>query len=270
MQSQLMERLTIYVLFLYVVLQTSCIPVKKLTYLEENNKVRDSSLSVNLQRRPYRVQVNDVLSIRIKALDQDLVALFNPVANQESAETNLNEGYYYDGFAVDAHGKIRVPTLGEINVLGYTVEEIRKEIEDQLLSDYFTTQANLFVSVKLAGIKYTVAGEVTAPGTQVALSEKLTLMEAIANSGDILITGDRTDIVVIRQYPGGQRVHHVDLTRIEAMQSPYYYLQPNDLVLVNPLPQKSLGTGTTGLSSFTTLLSVIAALSTTVLLFARL
>ncbi|HEA30149.1 MAG TPA: sugar transporter [Leeuwenhoekiella sp.] len=252
----------------------SCIPTKDLTYLQENNNVQDSLISVNLQQRPYHVQINDVLSIRIKALDQNLVALFNPASSAseggDTGSNSLDEGYYYDGFAVDSHGKIRVPTLGEVNVLGYTTEEIRKIIEQKLLADYFTKEANIFVTVKLAGIKYTITGEVESPGVKVELVEKLSLMDAIANSGDISITGDRKDVVIIRQYPGGQRVHHLDLTNIEAMQSPYYNIQPNDLILVNPLPQKSLGTGTTGLSSFTTLLTIFTALTTTVLLFTRL
>ncbi len=254
---------------------TSCIPTKDLTYLQENTKTDDSLISIDLQQRPYRVQINDVLSLRIKALDQKLVTLFNPSSSNagqesESGGNALDEGYYYDGFAVDRHGKIRVPTLGEVNVLGYTTEEIRKIIEQKLLEDYFTEEANIFVTVKLAGIKYTIAGEVGSPGVKVELVEKLSLMDAIANSGDILITGDRKDVVIIRQYPGGQRVHHLDLTEIESMQSPYYNIQPNDLILVNPLPQKSLGTGTTGLSSFTTVLSIFTALTTTILLFTRL
>jgi len=163
-----------------------------------------------------------------------------------------------------------IPTLGEVNVLGYTTDEIRNIIEQKLLEDYFTEEANIFVTVKLAGIKYTIAGEVASPGVKVELVEKLSLMDAIANSGDILITGDRKDVVIIRQYPGGQRVHHLDLTKMESMQSPYYNIQPNDLILVNPLPQKSLGTGTTGLSSFTTVLSIFSAITTTILLFTRL
>jgi len=253
---------------------TSCIPTKNLTYLQENTSGSDSLISIELQQRPYRVQINDVLSLRIKALDQKLVALFNPSSStgqeSESGGNALDEGYYYDGFAVDSHGKIRVPTLGEVNVLGYTTDEIRNIIEQKLLEDYFTEEANIFVTVKLAGIKYTIAGEVASPGVKVELVEKLSLMDAIANSGDILITGDRKDVVIIRQYPGGQRVHHLDLTKMESMQSPYYNIQPNDLILVNPLPQKSLGTGTTGLSSFTTVLSIFSAITTTILLFTRL
>lgn len=257
-------------LLLLVILASisSCIPTKKLTYLQENTKkTSDSLISLQLQQQPYRVQVSDVLSIRLKALDQELVEFFNPIA---SGSATLDEGYYYDGFAVNRHGNIRMPTLGEVNVLGHTTEEIRGIVEEKLLKDYFEKEANIFVTVKLAGIRYTIAGEIGSPGVKTELAEKLSLLDAVANAGDISLTGDRKDVVIIRQYPGGQKVHHVDLTDISAMQSPYYYVQPNDLILVNPLPQKSLGAGTTGLDSFRTILTVITALTTTILLFTRL
>ena len=247
----------------------SCIPTKKLTYLQETQAAQDSIIQVNLQQQPYRVQVNDVLSIRVKALDQELVALFNPQTASEEGG-NLGEGYYYDGFVVDRHGAIRLPTLGEVQVLGYTTEEIREIIEKKLLDDYFTEEANIFVTVKLAGIKYTIGGEIGNPGVKVELVEQLSLLDAIVNSGGILEYGDRTDVLIIRQYPGGKKIHHIDMTKIDALNSPYYFIQPNDVILVNPLPQKSIGVGTTGLQSLTTVVSILTLATTTILLFARL
>lgn len=259
------------VVFLLLVILTSissCIPTKKLTYLQEDiTATNDSLIRLHQEQAPYRLQVGDVLSIRLKALDQELVEFFNPIG---SGSATIGEGYYYDGFAVDRHGNIRMPTLGEVNVLGRTTEEIRKIVEEKLLKDYFNEEANIFVTVKLAGIRYTIAGEIGSSGIKTELAEQLSLVDAIANAGGAPLTGDLTDIVIIRKYPGGQKVHHVDLTRLDAMQSPYYYVQPNDLILVNPLPQKSLGAGTTGLDSFRTILTVITALTTTILLFTRL
>ena len=95
-------------------------------------------------------------------------------------------------------------------------------------------------------------------------------MEAIANAGDITDYGDRTDVVIVRQYPGGEKRHHIDLTTIDAVKSPYYFIQPNDLIIVNPLPQKALGLGTTGLQAFQTVTMILAFLSSTILLFTRL
>ncbi len=227
----------------------------------------DSIIKVERIQKPYRIQVNDLLSIRVKAIDQDAVGMFNPIGDENPNATG-EERLYYDGFLVDAHGNIRVPTLGEVNVLGYTVEEVREKIEKALLEDYFKEQANIFVTVKLAGIRYTTIGEIGS-GSQVIYKEQVTIMEAIAQAGDISEFGDRTDVVIVRQYPGGEKRHHIDLTTINAMRSPYYYIQPNDLIIVNPLPQKAWGIGTTGLSNFQTAASVLALVISSILIFTR-
>ena len=265
MSNPLLMRYTLFFLFFTLIFcVTSCIPTKKLTYLQEDLATQDSIVSLQLQHQPYRVQINDVLSIRLKALDQKLVEFFNPIS---SGSTTLDEGYYYDGFAVDRHGNIRMPTLGEVNVLGRTTEEIREIIEKRLLEDYFKEEASIFVTIKLAGVRYTIAGEISNPGVKIELVEQLSVMDALANAGGADLTGDLTDVVIVRQYPGGQKVHHIDLTSIDVLKSPYFQVQPNDLILVNPLPQKSIGVGTTGLDTFRTIFTVFTALSTVILLF---
>ncbi len=264
-----MNKSLLYILLLAVISFSSCISTKRLTYLQENVKHTDSILSIHKKQEPYRIQINDLLSIRIKSLDQNLVGMFNPI-NDENLNATGEERLYYDGFLVDPHGNIRVPTLGEVNVLGYTVEEVREKLEKDLLENYFRAEANIFVTVKLSGIRYTIAGEIGSPGSNIIYREQVSIMEAIANSGDISLTGDRRDVVIIRQYPYGQRVHHIDLTTIEALNSPYFYVKPNDLILINPLIQKSLGAGTTAIQSITTIASIVSILATTFLLFNRL
>ena len=260
-----------YILFFILLINlTSCISSKKLTYLQENQKKTDSlMLSLQKKQEPYRIQVNDLLSIRIKTLDQNLTGMFNPIGDENPNATG-EERLYYDGFQVDQHGNIRIPTLGEVNVLGYSVEEVREKLEKELLENYFKAEANLFVTVKLAGIRYTIMGEINSPGSRIIYRDQISIMEAVANSGDITLTGDRQNVVIVRQYPHGQRVHHIDLTTIDAVNSPYYYIKPNDLILINPLPQKSIGTGTTAWQSVTTVASIVSLLATTLLLINRL
>ncbi len=250
----------------FVLITASCVPLKNITYLKDTGKVQDSLISLQRQQQPYRVQIGDILSIRLKALDQQLVDFFNPSG---TGGISLDEGFYYDGFAIDNHGNIRVPELGEINVLGRTTDEIREIIEKRLLADYIKDEADLFVTVKLPGIRYTLVGEIGSSGTQTVLAEKLSILEAIANAGGVPLTGDLTDVIIIRQYPGGQRIHHIDLTTIDVMQSPFYYIQPNDIITVNPLPQKALGIGTTGLQAFTTILTIVTTLTSIILLATR-
>ncbi|RYG54216.1 MAG: sugar transporter [Chitinophagaceae bacterium] len=179
------------------------------------------------------------------------------------------QSLYFDGFVVDDHGNIRIPVLKEINVLGYTIDEVRQMIEKRLLEEYFTEAANLFVVVKLSGFRYTINGEVGAPGTKMLFQERVSVMEAIANAGDITITGDRKSVVLIRQMPQGTEMHTLDLTTREVMQSPYFYLQPNDYLYVKPLPQKTLGTGTTAMASLTSIITVLSLLGTITLLLTR-
>ncbi|QAA83129.1 sugar transporter [Aequorivita sp. H23M31] len=264
-------KLTSALLFVLIVLcASSCVTTKQLTYLQPDKSGADTLALLKKRQEPYRLQINDLLSIRVKAaLDQETVGIFNPIDDANPNATG-EERLYYDGFVVNDHGNIRIPTLGEVNVLGYTVDEVREMIESRLLKDYFKDEANIFITVKLAGIRYTINGEINNPGSNIIYRDQVSIMEAIANSGDITVTGDRKDVVIIRQYPAGQKVHHIDLTKLEAMNSPYYYIKPNDLILINPLPEKSWGTGTTGLQSLTTVMSIIAAISTTLLLITRL
>ena len=254
-------------IFSVILFVSSCVPSKRLKYLQETEATTDSIIAVERIQKPYRIQTNDLLSIRVKAMDQELAGMFNPIGEGNPNATG-EERMYWDGFLVDEHGNIRVPTLGEVNVLGYTVDEVREKIEKALLEKYFKEEANIFVTVKLAGIRYTTIGEIGS-GSQVIYKEQVTIMEAIANAGDISEFGDRTDVIIVRKYPGGEKRHHIDLTSMDAMRSPYYYIQPNDLIIVNPLPQKTIGLGTTGLEVFRTVVSVLAILTSSILLFSR-
>jgi polysaccharide export outer membrane protein len=89
------------------------------------------------QLPPYRVQINDVLSIRIKALDQSLVGMFNPISDVDNVDALTRENLYSDGFLIDDHGEINMPTLGKVKIVNLTVAEIKATIEKKLLDEYF-------------------------------------------------------------------------------------------------------------------------------------
>ena len=221
------------------------------------------------QQKPYRVQINDILNVRIKVLDQDNVSIFNPIGETGNLNASSDERAYFDGFTVDDHGNIRIPSLGALNVLGYTMDEIQDQITARLLEEQFKATANIFVTVKLAGLRYTAMGEIGSPGAQTLFQERANIFEAVANAGEIPVTGNKKDVMIIRQYPSGQKIHHIDLTDVNVMQSPYYYILPNDMIYVKPLKQKSWGTGTTGREVLTTVVSVMSLLTTTILLVNR-
>lgn len=255
-----MNKFVRYILLGISVFFTSCIPTKDLIYLQ-NKSGTDRATSVSeVMLKPYRLQVSDVLSITIKVDDPKLVTIFNTTNNGETDKGSSS--LYFDGYTVNDHGNIRVPVLGEINAIGFTIEELRIKIEKQLLDEYFKKEANVFVTVKLAGFKYTMNGEVGSTGTKYLFQDHVNIMEAIANSGDITVTGDRKAVTIIRQTSSGTEMHDIDLTDINVMQSPYYNLQPNDYVYVKPLKQKTWGTGITGIQSMGTIITVISLFTT--------
>lgn len=249
------------------VLFSSCISTRDLIYLQNKNETDVETAISAVVSKPYRLQSNDVLSISIKANDPKLVEIFSTTNGESTAKTEAS--LYFNGFTVDDHGNIRMPVLGELNVIGYTLDEVRQRIEKQLLAEYFKKEANIFVIVKLAGFRYTINGEIGSTGTKTLFQEHVTIMEAIANAGDILITGNRKEVSIIRKTPTGNETHNLDLTDANVINSPYFYLQPNDYVYVKPLKQKTWGTGKTGIESLGTLLTIISLATTAFLLLRR-
>ena len=264
-----MKRLLLLAGLVLCLMASSCVPHKDIVYLQNKETATDSTQIMIAQPKPYRVQINDILNIRLKVLDQENATIFNPVG-EENLNASSAERAYFDGFTVDVHGNIRIPSLGELNVLGYTTREIENKIKEKLLEEQFKETANIFVTVKLAGLRFTANGEVGTPGTVTMFQDRVNIFEAIANVGEIPLTGNKKEVQIIRQYPQGQQIHTIDLTDINVMKSPFYYIQPNDIIYVKPLPQKSIGTGTTAFDSLRTVATIVSLLATTVLLFTRL
>jgi len=252
-----------YVLTFIGVLLTSCVPTKDLIYLQKK-VAKDSNTITPIPLKPYRLQIFDILNISVRAIDPKMVEIFN---TDLSSSTNISEqSLYTKGYSIDDHGNIRMPILGEVNLLGYTLDEARIKIENQLLKDHFKETAGIYVSVKLAGFRFTVNGEVENTGSRIMYQDRVSILEAIANSGDITITGDRKDVKVIRQFPQGTETYSIDLTDEKAVLSPVFYLQPNDYIYVKPLKQKTWGTGRTGIESLSTIITILSLATTTFLL----
>jgi polysaccharide biosynthesis/export protein len=257
---------SLYILIVIEFLVTSCVPSKDLIYLQNKENTTKTPVAT-IAIKPYRLQVSDVLSITISAMDAKLVEIFN--SNSSMGQGTNEQTLYFTGYSVDDHGNIRMPILGEVNVLAMTTDEVRQKIEQLLLQDHFKKEAGVFVSVKLAGFRYTINGEIGSPGTKSLNQDKVSILEAIANAGDITVVGDRKDVVIIRQFPQGVETFSIDLTDYKALQSPYYYLQPNDYVYVKPLKQKTWGTGKTGIESLGSIITILSLVTTTFLLLKK-
>lgn len=257
-------------LFLFSLsLFVSCVPNKDLIYLQGKPVSKKEVHKIN--NSPYRLRVNDIITIDIKSINPELVKLFEGNNNNNNTNSgNANQGFsnggaYYSGYSIDNHGNIRLPYFGEINVLGYTITEVRKKIEAELLK-IVKYEKDIFVKVKLNGIKYTIMGEVASPGPKVIFQNQVSILDAITNSGDITNIGNRKKVEIIRFTSKGTEKYLIDLTKIDALNSKFFYIKPNDYINVPSLRQKSWGTGTTGLQSLTTIISVFSLVTSTILL----
>ncbi len=249
----------------------SCVPTKNIVYLQGTPLLQKEIKRIN--NNPYRLQVDDNITIDIKSVDEKLVAMFQKNrsnSNSSSSDTNVNQiygsrGTFFSSYRINNHGNIRLPKLGEINVLGYTTIEVRKKLEKEFLK-YFKNKEDIFITVKLAGIKFTVIGEVANPGPKVIYQNKLHIIDAITVSGDITNVGNRKKVELIRTTISGQKKYYIDLTQIEAFQSEIFYIKPNDIINVLPLPQKALGIGTTGFQALSTAVSVLSLVTSLIII----
>jgi polysaccharide biosynthesis/export protein len=238
-----------------ILLFLSCVPSKDLIYLSgtpiENKEIH------KLNTNPYKLQVGDNISIDVTSDNANLVAVFLKSSNSLSENTSSPIIY-----SIDVNGTIRMPILGELNVLGYTTKEVRVKIEEKF-ANYFMKEDSYFVSVKLDGIKYTIMGEINSPGPKVVYQNQLSILDAITFSGDIPISGDKKNVEVIRISPNGNKKVTIDLTTIDALNSEIFFIQNNDYINIKALPQKSF---TEGLKPITGIVSLISLLTTTVLI----
>ena len=256
-----------YAIFLLLIIAfCSCVPNKDIIYLQGEPKEATEIKKIN--RTPYRLQVDDNIIIDLKSKNDELVSFFkkeNTSGNNSNSQDLTSGNGNFTGYNVDVHGNIRIPYLGEINVLGYTTVEVRKKLEEEI-KKYFSNEEEIFVTVKLSGIKYTIIGEISQPGTKIIYQNNVNIIEAIANSGDVTIYGNRKSVEIVRINPTGQEKYTIDLTKIDAFDSEVFYIKPNDFIQIKPIKQKSLGIGTTGFQSLTTIVSVFSLITSIIII----
>lgn len=209
-----------------------------------------------------KIQKNDILAITVSSLDEKSDAYFN-LGNMGASQINAqgnNSGP--NGYIVDQAGKVQLPYLGGVKVEGLSTSAARELIERKLEDGKFLVKPIL--NMRLVNFKISVLGDVGKPGVYPVQSERITIMEAIAMSGDLTITAKRNDVLLIREIEGKRQQVRLDLQKAELFNSPYYYLQNNDVVVVTPSSAKyaSVDASYRNVSIIISALSVIAILIT--------
>jgi polysaccharide export outer membrane protein len=235
---------------------SSCVPKKKMVFLQTESANTDTTFIY--QRVDYKLQVNDIIDVKIVSLDEDVNRLFNTSSNASSnaAQTaNLGDLYYVTGYSINDSGFVSLPIIGEVKIQNLTLIEAKLAIEKSV-EKYFS---KYYLTIKLGGIRFSAIGEFNRPGKYTMLQNQATIFEAMAIAGDLNMVASRSDVKLIRQYPSGTKIHSLNLLDRNLINTPYYFVQPNDVIYVEPLKAKSWGVGTNAAQSTALILSLISS-----------
>lgn len=218
-----------------------------------------------------KIMPKDLLTITISTTDPKAATPFNlSVTNTLNATGYLSTGAgSLQTYLVDNDGFINFPVVGQLKVGGMTKRQCENYIRDKILP-YMSKTENPIVTVKMASFKVTVAGEVKAPGVFNVDQEKISVIEALARAGDLTIYGKRGNVLLIREDATGEKsVHRLNLNDANLINSPYYYLQQNDYLYVEPnsvqAKNSAIGSSTTIWISVVSILTSVASLVVNVL-----
>lgn len=227
-----MRKFRHFVMLSLLVIITSCAETKQFAYFQDmsNDGVTPQvSMPVDI-----KAQVGDQLSININAQDDRLQKMFNLSMVSSGGSSNQTRLVY----TVDSKGCITLPVLGAIKVLGLTREQIAALVSQELKARELLSDPVVVVQFQNAFVS--VLGDVGNPGRINFDKDNMTIIDAIAQAGDLQATGKRARVFVLRQVNGKQQMYAVDMAKAESIySSPVYYLQQNDVVYVEPNAMKA-------------------------------
>lgn len=204
----------------------SCVPKKDINYFQ-NNK---NEIERNLKGYSLKFKPDDLLTINVTSEDLDAVKPFNLPTVAYNAVTNTVNGVpKQQSYLIDSNGEINFPVIGKIKIEGLTRVEAIK-----LLTKKLKPYVNVaVVNIQILNFKINVMGDVKTPGMFQVQNERITVLDALALAGDTNISGERV-IEVKRETKKGVITGYIDLKSNKLFSSPFYYLQQNDIVYVNP------------------------------------
>ncbi len=218
-------------LMLVVALLASCKSATNISYMQ--NLQRNIAVEVQ-QAKTIKLQPGDRLNITVSSRDEELVRIFNVNSSGSSSSGTSGAGTY----TVDPQGNIDFPTLGLIAVGGKSRLDVTNEIKYRLLSGNFVRDA--VVTVDYADMGFFALGELGTKGRVPITRDKVTILEAIAEAGDLTIDGKRENVTVLRTENGVQTPYTVNLCDAQSVySSPAYYIQQNDIIYVEPTQKKA-------------------------------
>ena len=210
-----------------------CSSSKNVPYFKNVDQV-DLSKSEGLY--DARIMPKDMLTITVSTTDPDAASPFNlTISGTVSITGNLSSSSNaLQTYLVDNNGDINYPILGKVHVAGLTKNQCQDLLTEKIKPFLAKTETPI-VTVKMSSFRVTVIGEVNKPCVIPVSTEKMSILEALAHAGDLSIYGKRDNVMLIRENSNGQKsIHRLNLNDAGLINSPYYYLQQNDVVYVEP------------------------------------
>ena len=213
-----------FLIFSLVFCLFGCNTTHKMTYFQGQNET--SPLQTDYQNK---LQLDDKIIINIGGSDMEslLPFQFNSTTSQTQSQPQGNSN---NAYIIDIHGNIQMPIIGEVHLAGLTRIEAESLIQEKL-KDFVK---DVVVKIQCSNSKYTVLGHVNSPGLYHFESDRITIIEGIAQAGDLHLSAKRNNIMLLREEKGQLKKYVVDLSDASVFNSPLYYLKQNDVIYVEP------------------------------------
>ncbi|EIM77249.1 polysaccharide export protein [Nitritalea halalkaliphila LW7] len=225
--------------------------------------VTESPLLEN-KAESYQLQYNDVVDIQIQTTSEELNMIFGVSAAQAQAAMagvqGANQGgdiFFLQGYTIDEEGNIDLPLIGSVSLLNLTIPEAKEKIEG-LMMEYIRKE-DLYVRVRLGGIRFATLGEFFRNGNHTILANQVNIYQAIAHAGDMTPIAKRDEVVLIRQYPEGTKSFRLNLNDKRLMETEFFFLRPNDMLYAEPLKVRELGAGVDFVQTLQFTVSILTA-----------
>lgn len=240
-------------------LVVSCASQQDISYLQG---AQDGA--AQMIQSPYKVTIkpDDQIAIMVNSRDSELAQMFNlPMTSYQTGTKTTGQNMVL-AYLVDPEGNIDFPQLGVIKVAGFTRSDLAKYIKEELISRGLVNDP--VVTIQFQNYQVSVIGEVARPGSFSITSDRITIFDALSLAGDMTIYGQRDNVKVIREDDGQRVISIVDLRSADILDSPYYYLQQNDVVYVEPnkarAGQSEINSNRT-LGTYASILSVLISIA---------
>jgi polysaccharide export outer membrane protein len=257
----ILRRTTYFILLVECLFSlTGCLTYKDIVNFQDGQNLGTGLADSITNRQEIRLKADDVLNIIVTSYNREESERFNLMNSQQMGQmSGQGSGASIAdpvGYRIDSKGNIEMPVVGAFHVAGLTIEECRDTIYKRVQATGYLK--DLSIQVRFLSFRISVLGEVGGPGTYTIPTQKINVLEAIGMAHDVTMFSKRDNILVIREKNGVRNYGRVNLKSKELFQSPYFYLQPNDVIYVEPHKSKILAAPDPASSYIST---VIAALS---------